>query len=235
MLPFVEALKSLKAASFSHRISSRKRSVSANGTELPRGHREPANGNVSSTTTLLRTSQYSELQLQRQRRRTWTWTWRRHCSRHNILDLDLDLATPMYGPKRRKTLTPHRLSVSVSGICNPEPRASPASSISLTSDSNDFNSKPSRLLHIAACNGTTGILLSLIKAGADVNSRDCSGTILLHIAVRFRRASALELLVNHGANINARDSANMTALEVAVRAQDEELVNGLLSGGAELH
>ncbi|KAH7164821.1 ankyrin repeat-containing domain protein [Fusarium sp. MPI-SDFR-AT-0072] len=94
---------------------------------------------------------------------------------------------------------------------------------------------PSRLLHIAACNGTTGILLSLIKAGADVNSRDCSGTILLHIAVRFRRASALELLVNHGANINARDSANMTALEVAVRAQDEELVNGLLSGGAELH
>ncbi|KAK2129343.1 ankyrin repeat-containing domain protein [Fusarium oxysporum II5] len=124
--------------------------------------------------------------------------------------------------------------VSVPGICNPEPRAPPASSSSLTSNSNDFNSKSLRLLHIAARNGTTGILLSLIKAGADVNSRDCSGTTPLHIAVRFRRASALELLVSHGANMNARDSANMTALEGAVRAQDEH-VNIPLSGGAELH
>ncbi|KAH7480461.1 hypothetical protein FOMA001_g8690 [Fusarium oxysporum f. sp. matthiolae] len=126
-------------------------------------------------------------------------------------------------------------SVSVPGICNSEPRAPPASSSSLTSNPNDFNSKPLRLLHIAARNGTTGILLSLIKAGADVNSRDCSGTTPLHIAVRFRRASALELLVSHGANMNARDSANMTALEGAVRAQDEEHVNIPLSGGAELH
>ncbi|ENH67535.1 Ankyrin repeat domain-containing protein 23 [Fusarium oxysporum f. sp. cubense race 1] len=97
------------------------------------------------------------------------------------------------------------------------------------------DSKPSRLLHIAARNGTTSILLSLIKAGADVNSRDCSGTTPLHIAVRFRRASALELLVSHGANMNARDSANMTALEVAVRARDEELINIPLSGEVELH
>ncbi|EXK38782.1 hypothetical protein FOXG_04978 [Fusarium oxysporum f. sp. lycopersici 4287] len=126
-------------------------------------------------------------------------------------------------------------SVSVPGICNSEPRAPPASSSSLTSNSNDFNSKPLRLLHIAARNGTTGILLSLIKAGADVNSRDCSGTTPLHIAVRFRRASALALLVSHGANMNARDSANMTALEVAVRARDEELINIPLSGEAELH
>ncbi|KAJ4268314.1 hypothetical protein NW762_002377 [Fusarium torreyae] len=130
------------------------------------------------------------------------------------------------------------------GIHNPPRPLLAASSGALCSDNNnhnnknnddDFNSKPSRLLHIAARNGTTGILLSLIKAGADVNSRDCSGTTRLHIAVRFRRASVLEVLVNHGANINARDSANMTALKVAVRAQDEELVNVLLSGGAELH
>ncbi|KAI1015871.1 hypothetical protein LB505_003993 [Fusarium chuoi] len=89
------------------------------------------------------------------------------------------------------------VSVPVPGISNPEPRAPPASSSSLISDSNDSNSRPSRLLHIAARNGTTGVLLSLIKAGADVNSRDCSGTTPLHIAVRFRRASALKLLVTH--------------------------------------
>lgn len=149
----------------------------------------------------------------------------------------LDEDWPGFSGSLVDTLSPRQLSVSVSvpGISNPEPRAPPASSSSLTSDSNDSNSRPSRLLHIAARNGTTGILLSLINAGADVNSRDSSGTTPLHIAVRFRRASALELLVNHGANINARDSANMTALEVAVRAQDEELVNILLSGGAELH
>ncbi|KAH7255347.1 ankyrin repeat-containing domain protein [Fusarium redolens] len=142
----------------------------------------------------------------------------------------LDEDWPGFSGSLVDTLGPRRLSI------NPVPPAIPASSSSLTSDNNDgFNSKPSRLLHIAARNGTTGILLSLIKAGADVNSRDCSGTTPLHIAVRFRRASALEVLVNHGANINARDSANMTALEVAVRAQDEELVNVLLSGGAELH
>ncbi|KLO94622.1 uncharacterized protein Y057_8759 [Fusarium fujikuroi] len=246
--------KSLKPASSSHRRSSRKRSVSANATELPRGHRERANGSVSSTTTLLRTSQYSQRQLQKQLRRTW----RCHCTRRAeasedlgvwALDGPLDDPTALPWPSSLDedwpgfsgslvdTLSPRQLSVSVSvpGISNPEPRAPPASSSSLTSDSNDSNSRPSRLLHIAARNGTTGILLSLIKAGADVNSRDSSGTTPLHIAVRFRRASALELLVNHGANINARDSANMTALEVAVRAQDEELVNILLSGGAELH
>ncbi|KAH7204533.1 ankyrin repeat-containing domain protein [Fusarium oxysporum] len=152
---------------------------------------------------------------------------------------DVDVAPPQH-PGSGSGLTPSvgsrgHAPVSVPGICNPEPRAPPASSSSLTSNSNDFNSKPLRLLHIAARNGTTGILLSLIKAGADVNSRDCSGTTPLHIAVRFRRASALELLVSHGANMNARDSANMTALEVAVRAQDEEHVNIPLSGGAELH
>ncbi|KAL5584493.1 hypothetical protein FOVSG1_013882 [Fusarium oxysporum f. sp. vasinfectum] len=154
---------------------------------------------------------------------------------------DVDVAPPLQPPQHPGSgsgLTPGsrgHAPVSVPGICNPEPRAPPASSSSLTSNSNDFNSKPLRLLHIAARNGTTGILLSLIKAGADVNSRDCSGTTPLHIAVRFRRASALELLVSHGANMNARDSANMTALEVAVRAQDEEHVNIPLSGGAELH
>lgn len=149
----------------------------------------------------------------------------------------LDEDWPGFSGSLVDTLSPRQLSVSVPGICNPEPRAPPACSSSLTSNSNsnDFNSKPSRLLHIAARNGTRGILLSLIKAGADVNSRDCSGTTPLHIAVRFRRASALELLVSHEANMNARDSANMTALEVAVRAQDEELVNIPLSGGAELH
>lgn len=96
-------------------------------------------------------------------------------------------------------------------------------------------SKSSRLLHIAVQNGTTGILLSLINAGADVNSRDASGTSPVHLAVRFRRPSILEVLINHGANINARNSINMSALEIAVRAQDEEIVNILLSGGAELH
>ncbi|EGU82403.1 hypothetical protein FOPG_12229 [Fusarium oxysporum f. sp. conglutinans race 2 54008] len=147
----------------------------------------------------------------------------------------LDEDWPGFSGSLVDTLSPRQLSVSVPGRCNPEPRAPPASSSSLTSNSNDFNSKPLRLLHIAARNGTTGILLSLIKAGADVNSRDCSGTTPLHIAVRFRRASALELLVSHGANMKARDSANMTALEGAVRAQDEEHVNIPLSGGAELH
>ncbi|EWY90148.1 hypothetical protein FOYG_07759 [Fusarium oxysporum NRRL 32931] len=147
----------------------------------------------------------------------------------------LDEDWPGFSGSLVDTLSPRQLSVSVPGICNTEPRAPPTSSSSLTSNSNDFNSKPLRLLHIAARNGTTGILLSLIKAGADVNSRDCSGTTPLHIAVRFRRASALELLVSHGANMNARDSANMTALEGAVRAQDEEHVNIPLSGGTELH
>ncbi|KAL5623556.1 hypothetical protein FOBRF1_002806 [Fusarium oxysporum] len=161
---------------------------------------------------------------------------------------DVDVAPPLQPPQhpgsgsgsdsvcvRAEAGSRGHAPASVPGICNPEPRAPPASSSSLTSNSKDFNSKPLRLLHIAARNGTTGILLSLIKAGADVNSRDCSGTTPLHIAVRFRRASALELLVSHGANMNARDSANMMALEVAVRAQDEELVNIPLSGGAELH
>lgn len=95
-------------------------------------------------------------------------------------------------------------------------------------------SKSSRLLHIAVRNGTTGILLSLINAGADVNSHDASGASPLHLATQFRRAKILQVLINHGANINARNSINMTALEIAVRAQDEEIVNVLLSGGAEL-
>ncbi|KAF5633608.1 ankyrin repeat domain protein [Fusarium sp. NRRL 52700] len=97
----------------------------------------------------------------------------------------LDEDWPGFSGSLVDTLSPRQLSVSVSGISNPEPRPPPASSSSLTSDSNDFNNRPSRLFHIAARNGTTGILLSLIKSGADVNSRDCSGTTPLHIAVRF--------------------------------------------------
>ncbi|KAF5661497.1 ankyrin repeat-containing protein [Fusarium heterosporum] len=150
-------------------------------------------------------------------------------------------ASPSVLTSQMDSLNPQQLSLSIPRIRNPQPTLTiAASSSSISSDNNSsnsdgFNSKSSRLLHIAARNGTTGILLSLIKAGADVNTRDSSGTAPLHLAVRFRRVGALEVLVNHGADINARDSANMTALEVAVRAQDEELVNVLLSGGAELH
>ncbi|KAK2934772.1 Ankyrin repeat [Fusarium oxysporum f. sp. vasinfectum] len=180
-----------------------------------------------------------ETQRLRERNRTAKRASRARQRQHDPTALpwpsSLDEDWPGFSGSLVDTLSPRQLSVSVPGRCNPEPRAPPASSSSLTSNSNDFNSKPLRLLHIAAHNGTTGILLSLIKAGADVNSRDCSGTTPLHIAVRFRRASALELLVSHGANMNARDSANMTALEGAVRAQDEEHVNIPLSGGAELH
>lgn len=108
-----------------------------------------------------------------------------------------------------------------------------APSSSITPDG--FIGNSSRLLHIAVRNGTAGILLSLINAGADVNSRDASGTSPLHLAVQFRRPRMLEVLINHGANINARNSASMTPLEIAVRAQDEEIVNVLLSSGAELN
>lgn len=93
----------------------------------------------------------------------------------------------------------------------------------------------SRLLFIAVRNGTMGIVLSLINAGADIDSLDASGNSPLHLAVRFRRATVLETLISHGANINARNSDNMTALEIAVRAQDEDIVNILLLSGADLN
>ncbi|PMB70826.1 Ankyrin-3 [Beauveria bassiana] len=97
-----------------------------------------------------------------------------------------------------------------------------------------FNGQPSNLLHIAVKNGTTGILLSLIQAGANVSAVDETGSTPLHVAVHFGRAAMVEILIYHGADVNARDAAGASPLETAVRGQHEELVRVLLSRNAIL-
>ncbi|KAH8200540.1 hypothetical protein TruAng_005317 [Truncatella angustata] len=142
------------------------------------------------------------------------------------------------------SLNSQHAMVSSSGITHTSPYQSGDSSIpSPVGASTDLvqlrnptgANNSSMLLHIAVRDGTKGIVSSLIKAGADVNSLDASGSSPLHVAVELRRLGVLELLVKNGANINARNGAHMTPLELAVRAQDEQTVDVLLSSGAELY
>jgi ankyrin repeat protein len=93
-------------------------------------------------------------------------------------------------------------------------------------------------LQAAAFNGNIDIVVSLLKAGSDINERahGNNGQTALYAATNAGKFSVVELLVQSGANIDAPGCNSTTfprpALLVALERNDYTLVELLLNSGA---
>lgn len=94
-------------------------------------------------------------------------------------------------------------------------------------------------LHFAVQEHQTRAVEDLLRANADVNSRDQRGITPLMVAARWGFADIINLLIQAGANINAKDRANpvdygrRTALYHACMTGRVGMVKLLLEHGAE--
>ncbi|XP_037980920.1 ankyrin repeat domain-containing protein 31 isoform X2 [Motacilla alba alba] len=84
-------------------------------------------------------------------------------------------------------------------------------------------------IHEASNGGFSDVILELLKAGADVNSRSLCGVLPIHDAVSGNYLEAARILLQHGANPNERDGSGESALD---QAYDEEMKELLKSYGA---
>jgi|GEM_PF-1189769 len=87
-------------------------------------------------------------------------------------------------------------------------------------------------LILAAKNGNTGRVRSLLEAGSDLEARDENGLTALMWAIRERRKDIAELLLAAGADVNARDLDGQTTLMWAASQGYLEIVQALLRIGA---
>ena len=90
---------------------------------------------------------------------------------------------------------------------------------------NQLGSTP---LHLAATNGDSGPLKTLIAAGADVNARDKEDNTPLHMAAYAGKSEAARLLLEAGADVNAKSTGGRTPLSLARKARADETA-GIIS------
>lgn len=79
------------------------------------------------------------------------------------------------------------------------------------------------------------IVKALLKAGANVNTRNFGNWTPLMIAAGFGKINLIELLLDNGANIEAGDIAGWTPLIWAVRYGNGNVVKLLLDRGANIN
>lgn len=94
------------------------------------------------------------------------------------------------------------------------------------------------LLHMACERGNLKIVKSLLKKGADIESKNCGGCTPLHWACNFfnfhlRYVQVVKFLLGKGANIDSKDARGCTPLHMAILAKNLELVDLLLEQGAD--
>lgn len=75
-------------------------------------------------------------------------------------------------------------------------------------------------------------VVTLLNAGADVNTHDDNGATALHYAATRHDSKLVGLLLESGAALNARDSSGQLPLHWALRAGDDEAAQRFLSAGA---
>ncbi|KAI8515166.1 positive regulation of extrinsic apoptotic signaling pathway via death domain receptors protein [Branchiostoma belcheri] len=89
-------------------------------------------------------------------------------------------------------------------------------------------------LHNAASGGHVGVAELLLKAGAQVDSRDQFGNSPLHHAASGGHVGVAELLLKAGAQVDSRDSFGKTPLHKAASGAHLGVVELLLKAGAQV-
>lgn len=66
----------------------------------------------------------------------------------------------------------------------------------------------------------TKVIDGIIRAGADINGRDCRGRSVLHVLASMKTPEIIELLVERGIVIDSQDDEGITPLLAATEAND---------------
>jgi ankyrin repeat protein len=90
------------------------------------------------------------------------------------------------------------------------------------------NSDGATPLHVAVMKGHTSIVVALLEAGAEIESRKESFTPL-HLAITERKGSVVQTLLDRGASPAAEADNGINALHLAVMANDMSTVSNLLT------
>jgi ankyrin repeat protein len=97
------------------------------------------------------------------------------------------------------------------------------------------NKKSQTPLHLASGWCHSDVLASLLKLGADVDSRDSDDmTPLLHALVHWNHSPAVKLLLEHGASAHVRNKSGQMPLHLASQSRRSDVVTLLLNSGADV-
>eukprot|EP01100_Stratorugosa_tubuloviscum_P003352 TRINITY_DN180_c1_g1_i1.p1 TRINITY_DN180_c1_g1~~TRINITY_DN180_c1_g1_i1.p1 ORF type:complete len:264 (+),score=142.74 TRINITY_DN180_c1_g1_i1:152-943(+) len=105
-------------------------------------------------------------------------------------------------------------------------------------DINAITQSGKTILHKAAFSGDEELLLWALRKGVDPTVRDCVGSTVLHSIVELRDFDCFDVVFETLATIcpsiiNIQNNAGLTALSIASSFGDVEVVNALLSRGAD--
>lgn len=89
------------------------------------------------------------------------------------------------------------------------------------------------ILHFAAERGNIELARQEIQAGVDVNVKTVTGATPLDRASAMGNIELAKVLVGFGSDVNAGDMYNLTALHYAVNGEHKDMVEYLLSVGAD--
>ena len=79
------------------------------------------------------------------------------------------------------------------------------------------------------------VIETLLKADANINSRNDDGGMPIHIAASLGYLDCVKLIKNYGADINARGPRSWRPIHYAVYIESIEMVQYLLQNGAEVN
>ena len=90
------------------------------------------------------------------------------------------------------------------------------------------------LMHSTA-NGHTETVKALLRAGADVDTRDSNGVTALLVAAAQGHTDIVRLLLDRGPKVNGGAYLGSTALMMAAREGHTDIVRALVDAGAEVN
>lgn len=89
-------------------------------------------------------------------------------------------------------------------------------------------------IHVAARDGTLGIVKYLIHHGSDIHAKTNRGQTPLHLAAGEGKLNIVHYLIQNGANIQIKDSEGKTPLHIAVSEGKLSVVSYLVRKGASM-